>query len=232
MGLKLPPTVEPAPDNAGEGSEIDVLPRFHLITDFSSLDEAALACVLAVLASCRSGANAVDAVQVRAKQASSREVVAWTRELVALSRPMGTRVIVNDRLDLALAAGADGVHLGRDDLSVADARALVPMSFLIGATCRSPVHAARARVDGADYAGVGPVHATTTKRGLPDPLGLDVLAATAREIPAIAIGGITADRVRDVMVAGAHGVAVVSAVWEDPDPPRAAREIAELVHAA
>ena len=208
-----------------------MLPRFHLVTDFPSLDEAALACVLAVLAGGRSGTDAVDAVQVRAKQASDREVVAWTRELVVLVRPMGTRVIVNDRLDLALAAGADGVHLGRDDLSVADARALVPTSFLIGATCRSPVHAARARLDGADYAGVGPVHATTTKRGLPNPLGLDVLAATAREIPAIAIGGITADRVRDVMAAGAHGVAVVSAVWENPDPPRAAREIAELVHA-
>jgi thiamine-phosphate pyrophosphorylase len=74
------------------------------------------------------------------------------------------------------------------------------------------------------------VHATSTKDGLPDPLGLDVLAATAREIPAIAIGGITAARVRDVMTAGAHGVAVVAAVWKDPDPPGAAREIAELVH--
>lgn len=116
-------------------------------------------------------------------------------------------MIVNDRLDLA----------------VADARALAPAGFLVGATCRSPEHAARAR---ADDAGVGPVHATT-KLGLPNPLGLDVLAATAREIPAIAIGGITAVRVRDVMATGAHGVA---AVWEDPDPPRAAREIAELVH--
>jgi thiamine-phosphate pyrophosphorylase len=76
------------------------------------------------------------------------------------------------------------------------------------------------------------VHASSTKEGLPAPLGLDVLAATAREIPAIAIGGITAARVHDVMAAGAHGVAVVAAVWKDPDPPQAAREIAELVHAA
>jgi thiamine-phosphate pyrophosphorylase len=208
-----------------------VLPRFHLITDFSTLDRVALAGLLAVLAS-QPESVGVDAVQVRAKRASDREVVAWTRALLAEVASRGTRVIVNDRLDLALAAGADGVHLGRDDLPVADARALVPASFLLGATCRSPEHAARARADGADYAGVGPIHATATKRGLPDPLGLDVLAATAREIPAIAIGGITADRVRDVMATGAHGVAVVAAVWEDPDPPRAAREIAELVHAA
>lgn len=209
-----------------------MLPRFHLITDFPTLDSAGLLRLFAVLASGTGGAGGVDAVQVRAKQARDREVVAWTRELVAGLHQRGTRVIVNDRLDLALAAGADGVHLGPDDLAVADARALAPAGFLVGATCRGPEQAARARAEGADYAGVGPVHATTTKPGLPHPLGLDVLAATAREIPTIAIGGITAARVLDVMTAGAHGVAVVAAVWKDPDPPRAAREIAELVHAA
>ncbi|MDQ4051135.1 MAG: thiamine phosphate synthase [Actinomycetota bacterium] len=191
-----------------------------------------MARLLAVLAGASDGPGRVDAVQVRAKQPSDRDVVAWTRELVTELRPRGTRVIVNDRLDLALAAGAHGVHLGRNDLRVVDARAIVPDGFLVGATCRSPEQAAQARAEGADYAGVGPVHATTSKSGLPDPLGLDVLAATARKIPAIAIGGITASRVRDVMAAGAYGVAVVAAVWNHPDPPRAAREIAEFVHAA
>lgn len=209
-----------------------MLPRFHLITDFETLDRDALTRLLAVLGEDLEGVPGVDAVQVRAKRASDRDVVAWTRELVARTRTRGTRVIVNDRLDIALAAGADGAHLGRDDLSVVDARALAPAGFLVGATCRSPEQALQARADGADYAGVGPVHATSTKLGLPDPIGLDVLAATAREIPAIGIGGITADRVRDVMAAGAYGVAVVAAVWEDPDPPRAAQEIAELVHSS
>ncbi|WP_148611487.1 thiamine phosphate synthase [Nocardioides rubriscoriae] len=212
-----------------------MLPRFHLITDLPVLDRASLERLLAVLAGhdgALAGRPGVDAVQVRAKRATDREVVAWTRDLVAAVRPHGVRVIVNDRLDLALAAGADGVHLGHDDLAVADARALAPASFLVGATCRGPAQAARARADGADYAGVGPVHASSTKQGLPDPLGLDVLAAAAREIAAVAIGGITRDRVADVMATGAHGVAVVAAVWADPDPPRAAREIAELVHAA
>jgi thiamine-phosphate pyrophosphorylase len=210
-----------------------VLPRFHLITDCETFDHDALTRLLAVLGEDLEGlAPHVDAVQVRAKRANDREVVAWTRRLVAELSSRGTRVILNDRLDLALAAGAHGVHLGRDDLAVADARTLAPAGFLVGATCRGPEHAVAARAEGADYAGVGPVHATSTKGGLPDPLGLDVLAATAREIPAIAIGGITAARVRDVMAAGAHGVAVVAAVWKDPDPPVAARRIAELVHAA
>lgn len=209
-----------------------MLPRFHLITDFEILDQGALTRLLAVLGEPPAGAPRVDAVQVRAKQARDRDVVLWTRRLVAALGSRGTRVLVNDRLDLALAAGAHGVHLGQDDLTVADARRLAPAGFLVGATCRGPEHAVAARADGADYAGVGPVHPTSTKEGLPDPLGLDLLAATAREIPAIAIGGITADRVRDVMAAGAHGVAVVAAVWKNPDPPLAAREIAELVHAA
>ncbi len=209
-----------------------MLPRFHLITDFDTLDRDALSRLLGVVAEQRHGAPAVDAVQVRAKRACDHDVVSWTRELVAGIQPSATRVLVNDRLDLALAAGAHGVHLGRHDLSVADARSLAPAGFLVGATCRSPEQAVRARAAGADYAGVGPVHATTTKSGLPDPLGLEVLAATAAEIPAIAIGGITAARVREVMAAGAHGVAVVAAVWKTADPPGAAREIAELVHAA
>lgn len=208
-----------------------MLPRFHLITGFETLDQDALTRLLAVLGEGLAGAPHVDAVQVRAKRADDREVVAWTRRLVAELSSRRTRVVVNDRLDLALAAGAHGVHLGRGDLSVADARTLAPAGFLVGATCRGPEHAAAARAEGADYAGVGPVHATSTKDGLPDPIGLEVLAATAREIPAIAIGGITVDRVPEVMAAGAHGVAVVAGVWADPDPPRAAREIAELVHA-
>ncbi len=209
-----------------------MLPRFHLITDFQILDEAALRRVLAVVTGPADAVHAVDAIQVRAKRATDSDVVAWTRELVALLRPRGTRVIVNDRVDVALVAGADGVHLGQGDLTVAEARRIVPATFLVGATCRTPEHAARVRDEGADYAGVGPVHATTTKGGLPDPIGLDVLAATARVIATIAIGGITVDRVPAVMASGVHGVAVVAAVWQHCDPPRAAREIAELVHAS
>ena len=209
-----------------------MLPRFHLITNFETLDHGALTRLLAVLGEDRAGVPQVDAVQVRAKRARDRDVVDWTRRLLTALSSRPTLVIVNDRLDLALAAGAHGVHLGRDDLSVADARRLAPAGFLVGATCRGVEHAVAARADGADYAGVGPVHASSTKDGLPEPLGLDVLAATAREIPVIAIGGITAARGRDELATGAPGIAVVAAVWNHPDPPRAAREIAELAHTA
>ena len=203
-----------------------MLPRIHCITDTPTPDRAFLDLLVQVV---RAG---VDGIQVRAKGLTDRELLAFAQAVVATVRPLGATVIVNDRLDVALAAGADGVHLGRDDLPVAAARALAPLGFLVGATCRSPEHAWQARADGADYAGVGPVFATTTKSGLPEPLGLDVLRATAAEIPAVAIAGIDAGRVRDVMAAGAYGVAVVSAVWGDADPPRAAKEIAERVRAA
>lgn len=203
-----------------------MVPRVHLITDLPLLDRAALDRVVALVEA------GVDAVQVRAKQATARELVAWTRSLVAAVGPLGAAVLVNDRIDLALAAGADGVHLGLDDLSVADARALAPSGFLVGATCRGSEHAREARAAGADYAGVGPVHATTTKAGLPAPIGLEPLRAAARVLPVIAIGGLTAAHVPDVMAAGAHGVAVVSAVWSAEDPPAAAKEIVDLVHVA
>ncbi|WP_290513590.1 thiamine phosphate synthase [Aeromicrobium sp.] len=202
------------------------MPRIHLITHFPHLDEVALQLVTAVVD------VGVDAIQVRAKGATDRELVAWTRAVVSVVRPRGARVLVNDRLDLALAAGADGVHLGSNDLPVADARAMVPAGFLIGATCRDGADAERARADGADYAGVGPVHASTTKIGLPAPIGLGALSAAALALPTIAIGGITAGRVPAVLRAGAHGVAVVAAVWQALDPPRAAKEIVDLVHAA
>lgn len=206
--------------------KLDVLPRIHLITESTTLDRAALDAVV------RTAGTAVDAVQVRAKDAPDRAVASWTAALVTALRPLGTRVIVDDRPDIALVAGADGVHLGADDLPVEAVRALAPPGFLIGATCRGPEDAREARDRGADYAGLGPVYATTTKAGLPDPVGLDVLARTARVLPTVAIGGITAQRVPDVMAAGALGVAVVSAVWRAADPPRAAKEIAELVREA
>ncbi|QVT79248.1 Thiamine-phosphate synthase [Nocardioides aquaticus] len=159
-------------------------------------------------------------------------MAAWTAALVAAVRPLGTRVIVNDRLDIALMADADGVHLGAEDLPVDAVRFLAPEGFLIGATCRGPEGARAARAQGADYVGLGPVYRSTTKADLPDPVGLDVLAQTSRVLPTIAIGGVTVDRVPDVMAAGAYGVAVVAAVWQASDPPRVAKEIADLVHVA
>jgi thiamine-phosphate pyrophosphorylase len=200
-----------------------VSPRIHCITDLRTTGPRTLGVLEAV---CREG---VDAVQVRAKHLTDRELLALTRAIVETVRPLGARVLVNDRLDIALAAGADGVHLGLDDLPVERARHLAPAGFLVGGTCRSGAHAVLAREAGADYVGVGPVHHSTSKAGLPDPVGLRTVTECGSVLPAIAIGGIDAGRVPAVMAAGAHGVAVVAALSQADDPGRAARDLVAAV---
>ncbi|WP_278258815.1 thiamine phosphate synthase [Nocardioides convexus] len=138
-------------------------------------------------------------------------------------RPYGARVLVNDRLDVALAAGADGVHLGADDLAVADARRIAP-GLIVGATCRDRAGVLAAAASGADYAGFGPLFPTGSKPGLPEPLGLRAVTAAAGVLPLVAIGGLTAATAAEARAAGAHGVAVIGAIWREPDPVAAAKE--------
>jgi len=197
-----------------------LVPRFQLITPVvpTSLLRALVAA-------------GVDAIQVRDKSADDRTIVGFAIAAIEAVRPLGALVIVNDRVDIALAAGADGVHLGEHDLPVRTARRLAP-GLLIGATCRSRDAVEAAREEGASYAGVGPVFPSTTKAGLPDPLGLPGIAAAAGVLPVVAVSGITAARVPEVLRAGAHGVAVVAAVSRAPDPPTAAKEIASALRAA
>lgn len=168
----------------------------------------------------------VDGFQVRAKGLVDRDLVRLTESVLAAVP--AAQVVVNDRLDVALAAGAHGVHLGREDLDVATARRLAP-GLLVGATCRDRDQARAARDAGASYAGFGPVFATASKTGLPDPLGLDALRAAAGELPLVAIGGLSAATAADAVAAGAHGVAVIGAIWRHPDPVAAAHELVEAV---
>lgn len=170
----------------------------------------------------------VSGFQVRDKDATTRELVALTRLVLAAVRPSGAMVIVDDRLDVALATGADGVHLGADDLSVADARRVAP-ELVIGATCRDAEAVERAAAQGATYAGFGPVFATASKVGLPSPLGVTAIGSAAGALPLIAIGGIDAVSARQCREAGAHGVAVIGAVWRPPDPVSAAKELVRAV---
>ncbi|MDQ1104508.1 thiamine phosphate synthase [Nocardioides zeae] len=167
--------------------------------------------------------------QVRAKEATTAELLALTTAVLAATRGAGAPVLVNDRLDVALAAGADGIHLGADDLPVARARAIAdraaPPGFLVGATCRDRDAVVAARAAGADYAGFGPVAATTSKPGLPDPLGVDAVGRAAGVLPLVAIGGIGPDLARGAVAAGAHGVAVIGSVWRQPDPIDAAEAL-------
>lgn len=166
----------------------------------------------------------VDGFQVRDKTLTTRQLVALTQWVQSAS---GTTVVVNDRLDVALAVGADGVHLGAEDLSVAQARRLAP-GLLIGATCRDANQIKRAAADDADYAGVGPVFATASKDGLPAPLGVSGLAGLTG-LPVLAIGGITEDHAPEVVAMGVHGIAVIGGIWSAPDPVAAAASLARAV---
>lgn len=173
-------------------------------------------------------AAGVDGFQVRAKALTTRELVALSRAVRDAVASCGATVLVDDRLDVALAAGVDGVHLGRDDLAIADARRIAP-DLVIGATCRSRAEVAAAAASGADYAGFGPVFATSSKDGLPEPLGLAAIAAATGLLPLVAIGGITDTTAGQARAAGAHGVAVITAIWRHPDPVLAAKELVAAV---
>lgn len=170
----------------------------------------------------------VDGFQVRDKAVTTRELVALTQVVRGSVEPDGAVVIVNDRVDVALATGAAGVHLGEHDLPVAEARRIAP-GLLIGATCRDRAQVEAAAHDGADYAGFGPLFTTESKSGLPDPIGLDALAEATGVLPLIGIGGIDAQRAGGARPAGAHGVAVIGAIWRQPDPVQAARELVAAV---
>ncbi|MCA1982936.1 thiamine phosphate synthase [Nocardioides nematodiphilus] len=172
-------------------------------------------------------AAGITGFQVRDKVAATRALIDLTRHVREL---VGDAcVIVDDRVDVALAAGADGVHLGADDLPIEVARRLGP-GLVIGATCRSRTDIVAARAAGADYAGFGPIRATGSKAGLPEPLGAGAIRAVADAgLPVIAIGGIDAATAAAAGEAGAHGVAVIGAIWRDPDPVQAAKELVAAV---
>ena len=169
-------------------------------------------------------------VQVRCKGATDRDRYHHTNQLRVLCAAAGAMCLVNDRVDLALAVAADGVHVGDEDLPVAVARRLLG-ARTVGATCRDPEAARRAVDGGATYLGVGPAYATTTKTGLPDALGPRGIEAVASavEVPVIAIAGVTVGRVPELLTAGAWGVAVVGAVYSAPDPVAAVTAFLDVI---
>lgn len=198
----------------------EMLGRLHVLTDARAGRDAIGVASWAIEAG-------APVVQLRVKGCTDRELYELGTRLMAICTPYGTTCIVNDRVDIALAIGAHGTHLGADDLSVAAVRRVAGPAHLIGGTSREPGDAAQLVADGADYLGVGPAYRTSTKDGLPAPLGPDGIGAVARAVavPVIAIGGITADRVRPLVDAGAYGVAVVGAVSDAADPALAAKSL-------
>ena len=164
-------------------------------------------------------------VQLREKSAPTRAFIDEAAALRLLLRERRIPLLVNDRVDVALAVGADGVHVGQDDMPVADARRLLGPTALIGLSITAEADMARSDAAAADYLGVGPIFAQTTKPDAAAPLGLDGLARLRRlsAAPMMAIGGIALNNVAAVMRAGADGVAVVSAIMAAADVAEAAR---------
>ncbi len=186
----------------------------------------------AVEAALEAGATAV---QLRDKEATSGELLEMAEAVQSQTNRHGALFIINDRFDVALAAGAHGIHLGDDDLSVADVRRVVPRDFIIGRSANTEEAARAAETAGADYLGVGSVFGTQTKKEvIGEVIGTEQLArvAAAVAIPVVGIGGVTESNAAEVARAGAAGVAVVAAVMAAPDPATATRGLLQAFYSA
>ena len=173
-------------------------------------------------------AGGAQVVQLRDKSATARELLALAVRMQAIARAAGGLLIVNDRLDIALAAETDGVHLGQDDLPTETARRLLGKGKLLGVSVENGEQARQAEADGADYVAIGPIYeARGTKGDAGAPVGTGAIAEVRRatRLPLVAIGGIKAEQVAEVIGAGADSVAVVSAVVAAPDIAAAARDL-------
>ncbi len=199
--------------------------RLYLVTDEASLGGRRLADV--VLAAIDGG---VSCVQLREKRLDTRDFHAKACALVALLAPRGIPLVVNDRIDIALACGAQGVHLGQSDLPVQRARELLPAHVFIGWSVETDEDIERAKALPVDYLGVSPVFATPTKTDTARPWGVAGLRRARRltSLPLVAIGGIDAGNARALLDAGADSLAVVSAICAAPRPAEAARELRRI----
>jgi len=196
--------------------------RLHVLTDtvlqsrFSHVELARMAI-----------AGGADTIQFRQKTGSTREMMETARELKRLCADSGVTFIVNDRLDVALASDADGVHLGQDDFPIPLARRWLGEEKIIGGSAAVPEEAVRCQEAGADYIGYGPVFPTASKDDAGPVSGTATLAEVVRRVslPVVAIGGISAANTPEVIRSGAHGIAVISAVCCQEDPEEATRAL-------
>ncbi len=174
------------------------------------------------------------AIQLREKDLDARELFRLAERLLPLTRSAGAALLINDRVDVALALGADGVHLARRSLPPAEARGLLGPGKLLGISCHSLADVQEATAGGADFLVIGPIYATPSKAAYGAPLSPEILrqARAACDLPVLAIGGIKAAQVGSVLAAGADGVAVISAVMAAPDPAAATEELLAAVSKA
>lgn len=177
-------------------------------------------------------AGGADTIQYRQKSGSTREMIEIARNMKRLCSEAGVTFIVNDRLDVAIAAEADGVHLGQDDFPIPMARELLGEGRIIGGSAATLDEARKCLSEGADYVGFGPVYPTSSKDDAGPVSGIDILKQVVEIIPLpiIAIGGVGAENIPDVMRAGAHGIAVISAVCCQDDPEEATRSLYQALN--
>ncbi|HZD61002.1 MAG TPA: thiamine phosphate synthase, partial [Anaerolineae bacterium] len=170
-------------------------------------------------------------IQYREKSASSRTLLETAGRLRELTAGAGVKLIINDRVDIALAVGADGVHLGQDDMPLEVARHIMGDTYIIGISATNLDEAIAAAKNGADYIGLGPIYPTPSKEDAAPPIGLEGLStvASAVSVPVVAIGGITIDNVEEVVMAGADGIAVISAVAAKEDMVGTARLLRGII---
>ena len=185
-----------------------------------------------VIPTCRMALEAgVRFLQLRDKDASTRELCSMARDLKALCAEYSAWFVVNDRVDVALASGAHGVHLGQDDMPASAARKILGPDAVTGVSARTVEEAAAAAEAGADYIAANLVFSTDTKKGLGEPLGLGMVRqlAEASSLPLVAIGGIKPGNAGEVMAAGCSGVAVVTAIMNAPDPAEEVRSFLKVL---
>lgn len=202
--------------------------RFHVLTDtclqthFSHVELAELAI-----------AGGADTIQFRQKEGSTRQMIRVAEQMQDLCKRAGVAFIINDRVDVAIASHADGVHLGQDDFPIPLARRLLGEGVIIGGSAGNVEEARKCLLEGADYIGFGPVYPTTSKDDAGPAAGLDLLKKIvgAVALPIIAIGGITAENAPPVIKTGVHGLAVISAVCCQNNPAEAARCLRGLLEA-
>ncbi|WP_319772811.1 thiamine phosphate synthase [Breoghania sp.] len=201
----------------------------YLVTDTALCGARGVAETAAAAA--RGGATLV---QLRDPLAKTRELVELARALKAALEPFRLPLIVNDRIDVALASGAEGVHIGQKDMAPADARALLGADAVLGLSVGSLEELAVSDLAPVDYVGIGPYRGTATKQDAGEAIGLSGFRTVREKIdlPAVAIGGIKAEHAGELIAGGADGVAVVSAICAAPDPEAAARDIMARINAA